>query len=137
MKRLKGWDAYVQESGSDDDHSIELPLTEDECYIIPYPTRRQGKEIADAQSAGDVDALLVALLGQEAGERVAELSADAPAYVLDEFLLDVMKKFGMISDDGANGSADGEVDAGKSSTPRPSRNTARKRGSTRTSSSAA
>lgn len=141
MKKLKGWDAYVAESGARDDRSIELPLTDDESYIIPYPTRRQGKAIAEAQASGDVDALLIALLGKEAGERVAELSVDFPAYVLDEFLVDVMRKFGFLDDD-AESVVDAEtvVDAGKSSAPRTSRTPrtgTRKRSSPRTNSSAA
>jgi hypothetical protein len=133
MKKLKGWDSYVQESTSKDERSIELPLTDDEVYIIHYPTRNQGKAIAAAQKEGDIDALLVALLGKEAGERVAELSADAPGYVLDEFLLDVMRKFGFVSDE----DIEGEVEAGKSSSASRSRTTTRKRGTPRSNSSAA
>lgn len=99
MKRLSTWDTYVQEAGKAGDRSIELPLTEDEVFIVAYPTRRRGREIAKAQREGDVDALLVAMLGEEAGRRVAELAEDQPSYVLDEFLIDVMKKFGMLPDD--------------------------------------
>lgn len=99
MKRLSNWDTYVREAMKDGDRSIELPLTEDECYVVGYPTRRQGREIAKAQRDGDTDALLVAMLGDEAGTRVKELAEDWPAFVLDEFLLDVMRKFGMIPDD--------------------------------------
>jgi hypothetical protein len=100
MKRLSGWDTYVKEAMKDGDRSVELPLTPDESYIIKYPTRRQGRQIARAQVAGDTDALLVAMLGEEAGNRVKELSEDLPAFVLDEFLMDVMRKFGMVPDDG-------------------------------------
>lgn len=128
MKTLKGWDAYVQDAHNDDLGSIELPLTADEKYVIPYPSRRQGKAITAAQKAGDVDAMLIALLGTVAGERVAEISADSPGYVLDEFLLDVMRKFGFVEDD------DSDVEAGKSSSaPQPSTG-ARKPGKPRTTS---
>lgn len=99
MKRLSAWDTYVREATKEGDRSIELPLTEDESFIIRYPTRRQGREISKAQREGDTDALLVAMLGEEAGTRVIELADDQPGYVLDEFLLDVMKKFGMLPDD--------------------------------------
>lgn len=98
MKRLSNWDTYVQEALKDGDRSIELPLTDDESYIIKYPSRRQGRVIARAQREADTDALLVAMLGEEPGKRVMELSEDWPAFVLDEFLIDVMKKFGMIPD---------------------------------------
>lgn len=99
MKRLSTWDTYVREATKEGDRSIELPLTQDEVFVVKYPTRRQGREIAKAQRIGDTDALLVAMLGEEAGTRVKELAEDQPAYVLDEFLIDVMKKFGMIPDD--------------------------------------
>lgn len=95
-RRLSGWDTYVQEAANRGERSIELPLTEDENYVIPYPTRRSGRAIARAQAAGDLDELVIALLGEEAGGRVKELAEDEPGYVLDEFLIDVMKKFGMI-----------------------------------------
>lgn len=98
MKRLSNWDTYVSEALKDGDRSVELPLTEDESYILTYPSRRQGREIARAQRKGDTDALLIAMLGSEAGRRVMELSEDWPAFVLDEFLMDVMRKFGMIPD---------------------------------------
>ena len=98
MKRLSGWDTYVKEAKKAGDRSIELPLTPDEVFVISYPTRRQGRQIARAQAAGDTDALLVAMLGDEAGKRVQELAEDEPAFVLDEFLMDVMRKFGMIPD---------------------------------------
>lgn len=133
MKKLKGWDSYVKESLSKDDRSIELPLTDDEVYVIPYPSRKQGEAMVAAQKNGDVQALLVALLGPEAGDRVAELSADYPGYILDEFLLDVMRKFGFVDD-----TEDAPVvEAGKSSSVRPSRTGTRKRGTPRTNSSAA
>ena len=125
MKRLSNWDTYVQEAKKDGDRSIELPLTDDECFVVQYPTRRQGREIASAQRAGDTDALLVAMLGEDAGTRVKELAEDQPSYVLDEFLLDVMKKFGMIPDhpevrdaDGAAESLNGDGASGKSTPPK-------------------
>ena len=110
MKRLSTWDTYVQEALRGGDRSIELPLTEDESYIVGYPTRRQGREIAKAQREGDTDALLVAMLGDEAGNRVKELAEDWPAFVLDEFLIDVMRKFGMIPDEGGPSTADKSTD---------------------------
>lgn len=103
MKRLSGWDTYVREATRKGDRSIELPLTPDETYVITYPTRRQGKAISKAQAEGDTDAMLIALIGEEAGTRVLELSEDEPSYVLDEFLIDVMKKFGMLIDDEDDG----------------------------------
>lgn len=130
MKKLSTWDTYVQEATKKGDRSIELPLTQDEVYIVQYPTRRQGREIQKAQLQGDTDALLVAMLGEEAGKRVQELAEDQPQYVLDEFLIDVLKKFGMIPDDedaqdtkGVDGDAsDAEngdtATAGKSTTPK-------------------
>ena len=129
MKRLSTWDTYVQEATKDGDRSIELPLTDDEVFIVRYPTRRKAREIAKAQREGDVDALLIAMLGDEAGARVAELAEDQPTYVLDELLLDVMKKFGMIPDTDENRDAEdaaeavngAEVDGapvGKSATPK-------------------
>ncbi|MET9262412.1 hypothetical protein [Amycolatopsis sp. NPDC004079] len=118
MKKLQGWDAYVAEAKTDnDDRSIELPLTPDETYIIKYPTRRQGKKIRAAQDTGDMDALLVALLGDEAGRRVAEISEDAPAYVLDLFLIDVMRKFGFIEDEADDEDDETAVAEGKSPDP--------------------
>jgi len=99
VKRLSTWDTYVQEAAKKGDRCIELPLTDDEVFVIQYPTRRQGRAAAKAQRTGDVDGLLVALLGKEPGKRVAELAEDQPAYVLDEFIVDVMRKFGMIADD--------------------------------------
>jgi hypothetical protein len=129
MKQLKGWDSYVRDAAAQDDRSIELPLTDTETYVIAYPSRKQGKLIADAQGTGDVDALLIALLGEKAGARVAELSADHPSYVLDEFLLDVMRKFGFVPEDTED--TPGVVDAGKSSSPRRSATGTRKRGPSR------
>lgn len=108
MKRLSTWDTYVSEAMKDGDRAIELPLTEDESYVIGYPTRRQGRKIAKAQREGDTDALLIAMLGEAAGERVKELSEDWPAFVLDEFLIDVMRKFGMLPEDGTDRSDEDE-----------------------------
>lgn len=99
MKRLGSWDRYVREASRKGDRSIELPLTDHETYVINYPTRRQGREISRAQQSGDTDAMLIALLGEKPGKRVMELAEDQPAYVLDEFLIDVMKKFGLLLDD--------------------------------------
>lgn len=115
MKRLSGWDTYVREAKKGGDRSIELPLTPDESYIISYPTRAQGRLIAKAQAAGDTDALLVGMLGEEAGKRVQELAEDEPAFVLDEFLMDVMRKFGMIPDN----ESDPEDDDDSSTEERP------------------
>lgn len=111
MKRTSTWDTYVQEARKKGDRSIELPLTDDESYLIPYPSRRQGRAIARATAIGDTDALVMALLGDEAGERVKELAEDHPADVLDEFLLDVMRQFGMVSekDDAADDSPEAEA----------------------------
>lgn len=126
MKRLSTWDTYVREAGKSGDRSIELPLTDDEVFIVRYPTRRQAREIANAQRVGDVDGLLIAMLGEHAGTRVSELAEDQPSYVLDEFLLDVMKKFGMIPDDespesdednAASGDGEGKSVTLKSRTP--------------------
>jgi hypothetical protein len=117
VKRLSTWDTYVREASKEGDRSIELPLTEDEVFIVRYPTRRQAREIANAQRVGDVDGLLVAMLGETAGKRVAELAEDQPSYVLDEFLLDVMKKFGMLPDDDSSDAEDaGGEQEGKSVT---------------------
>jgi hypothetical protein len=99
VKRVSTWDTYVKEARKKGDRAIEIPLTEDEVFIVKYPTRRQGREIAKAQRTGDTDALIVAMLGKEAGARIIELAEDEQADVLDEFLIDVMKKFGMIPDD--------------------------------------
>lgn len=137
MKKLKGWDSYVKESMSSDDSSIELPLTDDESYIIPYPSRKQGEAIAAAQRDTDMDALLIALLGPEAGQRVAQLSADYPGYVLDEFLLDVLRKFGFVDEETTADDVVNVVDAGKPSPARTPRTGTRKRGAPRTNSSAA
>lgn len=129
MKRLSTWDTYVREATKKGDRSIELPLTQDEVFVVKYPTRRQGREIAKAQRIGDTDALLVAMLGEAAGTRVKELAEDQPSYVLDEFLIDVMRKFGMIPDDesiqdpddvaeAVNGASEDDASEGKSVTPK-------------------
>jgi hypothetical protein len=132
MKKLRGWDAYVREAeATDEDRSIELPLTDDEVYIIRYPTREQGKAIHEAEKSGDADALCVALLGEDAGRRVAELSRGHSHHVLDAFLMDVMRKFGFLPD-----TEEAEVDEGKSPTPARRTNT-RKRSTPRADSSAA
>lgn len=99
MKRTSTWDSYVKEARKKGDRAIEIPLTDDEVFIVKYPTRRQGREIAKAQRTGDTDALIIAMLGKTAGTRIIELAEDEQADVLDEFLIDVMKKFGMIPDD--------------------------------------
>jgi hypothetical protein len=99
VKTLSTWDTYVTEATSVEDRRIQLPITDDEVYVLEYPTRRQGKEILAAQRRGDVDAMLVALLGEQAGARIAELSNDEPGFVVDHFLVDVMRKFGMIPED--------------------------------------
>ena len=100
MKRLSTWDTYVSEAkAKGDDRSVEVPLSADEVYRVDYPTRRQGRMIVDSQLKGDTDGVLVGLLGEDVGERVKELAEDHPAFVLDEFLLDVMRAFGMIPDD--------------------------------------
>lgn len=115
MKELKGWDAYVkeaEETAPEEDSSIKLPLTPDETYVIKFPTRRQGKAIMEAQESGDSDALVIALLGEEAGTRVTELSLDHPSAPLDLLLVDVLTKFGFIGDGAAEDEAVKE--AGKS-----------------------
>lgn len=96
-KTLASWDTYVEEATAEDDRSLEFPLSADESYIIEYPTRARGKAIAKAQQDGDTDGLVLALLGAEAGQRVLDLSEDKPSFVLDELLLDVLRKFGMIA----------------------------------------
>jgi hypothetical protein len=112
MKQLKGWDAYVADTADPERDILELPLTEDEVYLIRYPTRAQGKAIAAAQARGDVDALLIALLGEDAGRRVVELSDDQPGYVLDAFVLDVLRSFGFAAE--VEKAIEGEVEEGKS-----------------------
>lgn len=136
MKQLKGWDAYVQEATSvEETQSVELPLFDDEVYIIDYPTRRQGKAITAAQAEGDMDALLVALLGPEAGQRVADLSADYPSSVLDRFIVDLLAKFGFVDIEADD---ETEVDAGKSPAEAPAPTaTTQKRGTAQNKSSAA
>lgn len=99
MKRLSTWDTYVKEAKAQGDRSIEIPLTTDDVYIVNYPTRRQGRQIVECQLKGDTDGVLVGLIGEVAGARVKELAEDEPAFVLDAFIVDVMKKFGMIPDD--------------------------------------
>lgn len=98
MKSLSTWDTYVREAKRKGDRSIRLPL-DDETFILQYPTRKQARVIAGAQRTGDIDALLIGLLGKKAGTRIKELADDQPAYVLDEFLMDVMRKFGIVRDD--------------------------------------
>jgi len=98
MKALSTWDTYVREASEQVDRRIEFPLNDDEVYVIDYPTRRQGRLIQKAQRENDTDALVFGLLGEEIGERVIALAENAPADVLDNLLLDVMRKFGMISD---------------------------------------
>jgi hypothetical protein len=132
MKQLKGWDAYVAEAeATEEDRSIELPLTDDEVYIIRYPTREQGKAIEAAEKSGDADALCVALLGEEAGRRVADLSRGHSHHVLDAFLMDVMRKFGFLPDEERTEVATGKAEAA------PVRRTTRKRSTPRENSSAA
>jgi hypothetical protein len=137
MKTLKPWDTYVSEALTGEERSIQLPLTEHETFVIPYPSRKQGKQIAEAQKVGDTDGLLIGLLGEEAGARVSELSADHPGYILDEFLLDVMRKFGFIEEETPSAKPAKAVEAGKLSSVRTSGTTPRKRGTTRKTSSAA
>lgn len=133
MKKLKGWNAYVAEAeSSEDNRSIELPLTDDEVYVIHYPTREQGKAIEKAEKAGDADALCVALLGDEAGRRVAELSQGHSHHALDALLMDVMRKFGFLPEGEETG-----VDEGKSPEAPVRRSNARKRSTPRENSSAA
>jgi hypothetical protein len=99
MKKVSTWDTYVREVAEQDDRRIEVPISEDETYIIDYPTRRQGRMIQKAQRENDTDALLLGLLGDDVGARIMELAEDAPADVLDKLLLDVMRRFGMIPDE--------------------------------------
>lgn len=99
MKRVSTWDTYVKEAQAKGDRSIEVPVTDDEVYVVTYPTRKRGRHIVESQLKGDTDGVLIGLLGDEVGNRVKELAEDHPAYVLDEFILDVMRKFGMIPDD--------------------------------------
>jgi hypothetical protein len=110
--KLSSWDTYLREATKDGDRSIEFPLSEDECYTIPYPSRHRGRLIAKAQGRNDTDGLVRALLGDEAGERVLELSEGVPAFVLDELLLDVFRKFGMIEDDTKKDDTDDDTDSG-------------------------
>ena len=132
MKRITGWNAYVAEAGDREDRAIEVPISDDEIYIVDYPTRSQGKEIAAAQRTGDIDALLIALLGEEAGGRVAELSANEPGFILDGYLLEIMKAFGFVDED-IEAATDLVKAAGKSR----SSNATRKRGTQRKTSPAA
>jgi hypothetical protein len=121
VKRVSTWDTYVKEAQAKGDRSIEVPVTDDEVYVVNYPTRRQGRHVVESQLKGDTDGVLIGLLGDEAGGRVKELAEDHPAYVLDEFILDVMRKFGMIPDDAeddeapstVNGRANGRSVKGK------------------------
>lgn len=110
-KRLKGWDSYVQDSRSSKTSTLELPIG-DEVYTIRYPTRRQGRKIDQARRNNDVDALLLALLGDEVGKRVIELAEDQPHDVIDNLVLDVLKSFGFLpdeDDDGDDAAAEGDA----------------------------
>jgi hypothetical protein len=121
VKRLSSWDTYVEEATKGGDRSIEFPITADECYQITYPSRARGRQIAKAQGEGNTDRLVLALLGDEAGQRVLELAEERPAFVLDELLLDVMRKFGMIPEDEAADDADTDTDDTEGlDEPRPS-----------------
>lgn len=135
MKKLGTWDSYVKQSVPKEDRAVELPLTDDEVYVIQYPTRRQGKQIAKAQREGDTDALVVALLGEDAGHRVVELAEDEPGEVLDKLLVDVLAKFGFV-DDESDVAADEDEDEVEAGNP-PQAAQASKRSGGRRSSSAA
>jgi hypothetical protein len=99
MKELKGWDQYVAEAASTTNLQVRLPLFDGEEYIIDYPDRRRANALATAQANGDVDGIVLALLGDEAGARVIELSQDKPATVLDALVVDVLRKFGFIEEE--------------------------------------
>lgn len=120
MKRLKGWDTYVSNAKSKKRRTLELPISDDEVYVIKYPTRSQGRKIKRAQESGDTDALLIALLGEQAGRRVVELSEDEPADVVDDLLLDVLRQFGFLddeSDESDDDSGDQDDDEGGEGKP--------------------
>jgi hypothetical protein len=113
VRKLAGWDTYVREAARKNVQSIELPLTPDECYVVDYPTRRRGRKMDEARQNGDTDALMLALLGEEAGSRVLELAEDEPAYVLDEMIVDIMRKFGMLPEDESTEDADVPWESGQ------------------------
>lgn len=109
-KRLKGWDAYVADSRSKKERTLELPISDDEVYAIRYPTRKQGRMIDQARRDGDGDALLIALLGEQAGRRVIELADDQPHDVIDDLVIDVLRQFGFLPDDADADDAESESD---------------------------
>lgn len=122
MKTLKGWDTYVREAedtAPEETRAIQLPLTPEETYTIQFPTRRQGKAILEAQKTGDSDALVLALLGEEAGTRVIEMSLDHRGAALDLLLVDVMTAFGFIGDPDEEDEAVEEAGKAEQDSPTP------------------
>lgn len=101
MKSMSTWDTYVKEAEAKEGERarIKVPISEDEYLIAEYPTRAQGRQIVESQLRGDTDGVLIGLLGEEAGTRIKDLAEHHPAFVLDAYILDVMRKFGMIPDE--------------------------------------
>jgi hypothetical protein len=92
-KKLRGWDSYVADAKKE---PLLLPLSKSETVTINFPSKRQISAFNEGRRNGDMDAMIVALLGEEAGTRVIELSEDAPFSVLDELLIDVAEEFDLL-----------------------------------------
>ena len=95
MKRLKGWDQYVQDAKRE---PIELPLPDGETLTIRQPTGGVTRRINRAQRTGDEDDMCKALFGDDGGELLLKLFEDAPGSVLQEIVLDVLREFGLAPD---------------------------------------
>lgn len=102
MKRLQGWDSYVANARQE---PVELPVG-DEVFTIQQPNRSQLKAFNQARREGDDDGAVIALLGEQAGRRVAELAQDQPSDALETLLLDVMNEFGIYMVGGGKRSGD-------------------------------
>jgi hypothetical protein len=93
VKRLKPWDQYVTEA---DREPLEVPLPGGESITVRVPSGGQIRAINRAQQAGDNDAAVIGLFGEQQGERLIALAEDAPSGALLELVKDVLAGFGLV-----------------------------------------
>lgn len=96
-KRLKHWNTYVAEAHRE---PVEIQLDEDTVLTVRMPSSGAIRRLNRAQRAGDEEAALTAIFGEDNSAKLWEHAEDAPPGALQEFIKDVLREFGLAPDSG-------------------------------------
>lgn len=92
--KFKTWDELVEENSCD---PLEFEVN-GHSMTVSTPTGAQIKELTAA--GDDLEAVIIALFGNEDGRIILDAWDSAPAGVLNEFVTQILQYFGLADDEG-------------------------------------